>query len=313
MWVKNLILALYKKITEMSRKNIGRQGFNKKIINRFSNIKGPISNFNITEKNIDEREEKINEMPIYYNLHSEYEDYSDKHNITVGFLIVATGKYDVFVDPLIRSIEKYVLPNNKKHYNIFSDKPFSIEGVSYSVFPVEHKPFPYPTLKRFHFFNTYKNSIAGDQIVYIDADTLIKKEIGTEILYPITVTQHCGFVNMPGSFEKRQLSKAYVNPREYKNYVGGGFYSFSRTEFFKMSEYCMNIINMDESMGIIPVWHDESAINKYISTVVTPTRVLSPSYHYPESNKKIYDSWGGQESFECKILLLDKNHKEIRS
>jgi len=64
-------------------------------------------------------------------------------------------------------------------------------------------------------------------------------------------------------------------------------------------------------MGIVPVWHDESALNKYIS-MLHPSRVLSPSYHYPENNEKIYSSWG-ENNYECKILLLDKNHKEIRS
>lgn len=253
-------------------------------------------------------------MEGHYELFDTYEDDSNKYSISIGFIIVATGKYDIFVEPLIRSIEKYVLPNNKKYYNIFSDKSIHVEGIDLNVFKIEHRPFPYPTLKRFHFFDQYRDQIKGDQLAYIDADTLITENIGTEIITPITVTQHCGFITRIGTFETRENSSCYVHPRDKKNYFGGGFYSLSRDNFLNMTTYCKNLIDSDESIGIIPVWHDESALNKFVTTI-TPTRVLSPSYHYPQNHESIYRSWGnnGKETFMCKILLLEKNHTEIRS
>ena len=246
-----------------------------------------------------------------YNLSDSFENDENKHDIEVGFLIVCTGKYDIFVKPLIESIEKYILPNNKKYYNIFSDQDIELPIDNYKIFPIEHRPFPYPTLYRFHFFNKYFSEIKGDQLVYIDADTLITDNIGTEILYPITVTQHCGYVNRRGTFETRNESMACVNHNAGKNYYGGGFYSFSRDQFYELMSSCISIIDTDNAKGIIPVWHDESALNKYMTTV-TPNRVLSPSYHYPENIEHIYESWGGKEKYVCKILLLNKNHKEIR-
>jgi hypothetical protein len=263
---------------------------------------------------IPEKKEKpeINNQMDHYPLHSVYENDADKHDINVGFLIVCTGKYDVFVEPLIRSIEKHVLPYNKKHYNIFTDKDIELSDVSYSIFKIEHKPFPYPTLYRFHFFSTYLSSIIGDQLVYIDADTLVRSNIGTEILTPITATQHCGYVNRWGTFESRMESKCFVNRMEGKNYYGGGFYSFCSEEFQKMVGECKDMVDWEIARGRTPIWHDESVINRYLVSN-RPTRVLSPSYHYPENHQKIYDSWGGPNVFECKILLLDKNHKEIRS
>ena len=287
----------------LSRK--GNHFINKKIIQQGNNEQN--------QADLKESENNFESMGINYGLFDSYEDDESKYEISVGFIIVATNKYDVFVEPLIRSIEKYVLPNNKKYYNIFSDKDISIEGTESKTFKIEHKPFPYPTLKRFHFFNRYRNEIIGDQLVYIDADTLVTDNIGTEIITPITVTQHCGFINRVGSFERRPLSKCCVPVNESKNYYGGGFYSFDREEFFKMSDFCMNAIDADESIGLVPIWHDESAMNKYITTLV-PTRVLSPSYHYPQNHESIYKSWGerGKETFNCKILLLEKNHNEIR-
>ena len=249
------------------------------------------------------------EQKIYYPVYDTYENEENKQKISVGFLIVATGKYDIYVKSLIESIEKYVLTNNNKHYYIFTDKDIVLDIKNYSIIKIEHKPFPYPTLYRFHFFLNGIESIKNDQLVYIDVDTLVKNPIGTEILTPITVTQHCGFLNMRGTFENRVNSSCYVNPNDSKNYFGGGFYSFSREEFIKMSNFCKELIDLDEANGIVPIWHDESALNKYM-TLVEPTRVLSPSYHYPVS-EGIIRTWG--KDFECKILLLDKNHKEMRS
>jgi hypothetical protein len=291
----------------------------RKLFNRFSPSSriGTNQNSNSTiNSNNEIEQEKIKPdeiMEDYYPLYSEYEDDIDKHTTEIGFLIVATGKYDIFLKPLIDSIEKYFLVNNKKHYNIFTDKTELDLGVSnYSIHQIEHRPFPYPTLNRFHFFDQYIDQIKGDQLVYIDADTLITDKIGTEIITPITATQHCGYVNKWGSFESRIESKCYVNRFEGKNYYGGGFYSFDRDEFLKMVTECKSMVDWESTRGRIPVWHDESVINKYLSINI-PTRVLSPSYHFPESNQTIYQSWGGKDKFPCKILLLDKDHKEIRS
>jgi hypothetical protein len=245
---------------------------------------------------------------FFYPVYDTYENDEDKQKNSVAFLIVATGKYDIYVKNLIESIEEFVLLNNK-HYYIFTDKDIVLDINNYSIIKIEHRPFPYPTLYRFHFFLDAIESIKNDQLVYIDADTLIKNPIGTEILTPRTTTQHCGFLNRKGTFETRTNSSCYINPNDSKNYYGGGFYSFSREEFIEMSKFCKEVIDRDAINGIVPIWHDESALNKYM-TLVEPTRVLSPSYHYPV-NKDIIKTW--ERNFECKILLLDKNHKDIRS
>ena len=247
-----------------------------------------------------------------YEYHTLLEDDPNKYGINIGFLIIATGKYTKFVQPLIDSIEKYFLPRNSKYYNIFSEQDISLIGeINYQILKIDHKPFPYPTLNRFHFFEKYKKEIIGDQIIYIDADTLIKNPIGTEVINPSTVVQHCGFLDKYGSFEKNRSSRCYIEPGHGKNYYGGGFYSYSRDNFFDLSSTCKEWIDADGRNGIIPIWHDESALNKYV--LLHPAdRILSPSYHYPENRPGIYRSWGGANKFECRILLLDKNHEEIR-
>lgn len=299
-------------------RNISEGRFKRRIINRYpvNSMNDPNDNkTNLNpsthkESNIETRVVEVEDNG-FYKLHNDFENDSSKYDVEVGFLIVATGKYDIFLWPLIQSIEKYFLPNNRKFYNIFSDKDINLPIDNYEVFHIEHKPFPYPTLYRFHFFNKYINQIIGDQLVYIDSDTLITNNIGTEIIYPRVVTQHCGYVNRVGTFENDERSKTRVERIKQKNYYGGGFYSFERYEFYDLMESCISMIDQDSSNGIVPVWHDESALNKYMSET-EPSVVLSPSYHYPEDVEHIYNLWGGKEKYVCKVLLLNKNHKEIR-
>jgi histo-blood group ABO system transferase len=62
-------------------------------------------------------------------------------------------------------------------------------------------------------------------------------------------------------------------------------------------------IKIDFEKNFIAVWHDESHLNRYMIDN-TPTKILTPSYCYPENMYLPYHK---------KLLALDKNHKELRS
>lgn len=233
----------------------------------------------------------------------------------IDLLIVATNNYIKFLPDLINSVKTYFLTTEEVKIYVFTDNALECHNlinddtnVAYRY--IEHKPWPHATLNRFHFFKEYINEINGDYIFYIDADTIIMDEITTDILSDFTVVQHCGFVNGGGSWETREESECYVSPQFQKQYYGGGFYGFSKEVFKPLISIAVDIIDEDIKNGITPVWHDESALNFITSLVKNPLKVLSPSYHYPENNPRIINSW--KEQYPCKILLLDKNHKEIR-
>lgn len=229
----------------------------------------------------------------------------------VALLIIATNKYVQFLPELIKSVKEHFLTDCDVSINVFTD---NVIGLDCRTYLIEHRPHPYPTLMRYHFFKEYElelNRIKADYFFYIDADCLVKSKITAEILSERTAVQHCGFLNQRGSYEKNPRSTSCVASNEGTHYFGGGFWGFSNTEFWKFINTAVQMLNQDFRNGIIPEWHDESVLNRYLIDN-KPTNILPHSYHYPESQISYYRKlWNGID-YEPKILLLDKNHEEIR-
>ena len=233
----------------------------------------------------------------------------------ISLLVVATNKYISFLPKLIESVNEHFMTSEEVTIHIFTDQItkcdllLSQSGGNKKFHEIEHKPWPYPTLHRFHFFKKYIDYIQGDFVFYIDADTIIKDTIHSNICSDLTVVQHCGYVNGGGSWESRPESECYVEPEKRKMYYGGGFWGFRNDVFKLFIDIAVQKIDKDLSNGITPVWHDESLLN-HVLAYNEPAKILSPSYHWPQNNQRIWDSW--KIKYHCIILLLDKNHEEIR-
>lgn len=228
----------------------------------------------------------------------------------VALLVVATGKYIDFLDGLINSAKQYFLNDADVHFYVFTDfAGWDNYYITYRY--IEHKQWPSSTLNRFHFFKKYEESLQkNDYLFYIDVDTLFMASVTREILSDRTAVQHCGFVGVRGSYETNPKSTSYVAKNEGTHYFGGGFWGFSNMEFWKFINKAVDMIDTDKANGIIPVHNDESVLNRYLIDN-PPALILSPSYHYPQSELPYYKKiW--KRDYECKILLLDKNHEEVR-
>lgn len=233
----------------------------------------------------------------------------------VNLLIVCTGKYVQFLQALVKSADKFFLRGCEVTYCIFSDQTPDVETKrKYKVFKVEHKPFPFPTLHRFHFFKQHENKLPQcDHFFYVDVDALFVDFVSSDVLGERVAVQHCGYVGERGTYETRPESMAYVAPNEGLRYYGGGLWCFSSSEFRRLTNWARMAIDIDSKNGIVPVWHDESVLNRWLVDN-PPTNVLSPSYHYPENNPHIYSKWAAKGvSYKPVALMLDKNHKEIRT
>ena len=236
----------------------------------------------------------------------------------VNLCIIATAKYIKFLPKLIESVQAHWMHDMVTDIHIFTNRidacKLLLSQVNYQkgiieFHEVDHGPWPHATLYRYHFFKKHHTKLTGNYIFYIDADTIITSPITKAILSPRTVVRHCGYVNGGGTFETRKESMSYVPMSERILYCGGGFWGMDRINFLTFIDKATEMINIDLAAGIMPIWHDESVLNCYMSKA-KPIKVLSPAYHYPESNPRIWGSW--PEQYPCKILLLNKDHKEIR-
>lgn len=231
-----------------------------------------------------------------------------------SLLIIATNKYIDFLPALVKSVDEYFLQDTVIH--IFTDKKQDVSAMfpfrdDIRLHKIDHKPWPYATLYRFHFFQQYMSKIEGEYVYYVDADTRFVSPVDTDIIEDRVAVQHCGYVGRRGTYESNRHSVCYVAPDEGTTYYGGGFWGFAYDEFAKFVNKAVYMVNKDAKNGIIAVYHDESVINRYLIDN-PPTRILSPSYHFPENHPYIYSLWGDATKYKPILLLLDKNHDEIR-
>lgn len=226
----------------------------------------------------------------------------------VGLLIIATNKYEIFIEPLLRSVEKYFFANEPIDIYLFVDKTYNVkhdDRLSIVQIPIEHKPFPYASLYRYKYFDTFKSFLTSEYLYYLDVDMKIVGSIGDEILEDIVSVKHPGFYKGGwGSNGCDPKSKAWLPINLCHDYKAGGFQGGKRDVYLEACNLLNNRINDDESKGIMAIWHDETHWNWYLKRIATNLIELPPSYCYPESWKI---------PFPKKILALDKDHAKMRS
>lgn len=222
----------------------------------------------------------------------------------VGLLIMATGKYTCFVEPLIKSAEKYFLPNHNITYFVFTDGQI-IEANNIIKVYQKRLGWPFDTMMRFSVYYNAKELLEQmDYLFACDADMLFVNTVGDEILGERVATRHPGFItDRHDDYETDPISTAYIKSGEGEYYFAGGFYGGTSSEFLKMAKTCTDNIAKDLSINYIAKWHDESHLNRYFIDN-KPTNILCPSYCYPES-------WN--LPFPKKLLALDKNHAEFQT
>ena len=217
----------------------------------------------------------------------------------VSINIIATNKYINFLPDLIKSIDDFLFKDSTiliiVHTNSNIDEINSgSPRIKILKNEIEHEPWPYTTLKRFHYFNKAKSLIEkSDYSFYIDADSLFIGDIKEEFI-PAE-----GMIGN-GTPERNPDSKAFISHAENNRYFCGGFFGGDSKSFLEMSEKICSNIDEDLAKGIIAVWHDESHINRFFFDN-TPCLILEPPFAVAESLTQKEDS--------SKILFLDKNLK----
>jgi hypothetical protein len=232
-------------------------------------------------------------------------------NKKVAVLYIATRRYTVFWKELYQSAEKFFLPHYNKDYFVFTDNEHIDFEENHNILKVFQNKlgWPYDTLMRFDIFLKQENLLKSyDYIFFLNANLLFVDEVNEEILpeneiyQGLTVCLHPGFYKKePDNFtyDRNPLSQTCIPFGQGKYYVAGGFNGGKAKDFLELCHQCKHMIQADLENNIIPLWHDESAINKYILDK-TPL-ILDPSYLYPEG-------WKLKDIKKAKIIIRDKSN-----
>lgn len=228
--------------------------------------------------------------------------YAHEAKKSIGLLIVATGKYIQFVEPLIASARTFFCPDHNVHYYVFTDGTMPTDADVTLIYQAR-LGWPHDTLKRFAMYAQHADLYNHHDYLYaLDADMRFVDYVGSEILSDRVATLHPCLVNQRGTYETRPESTAYVSTHEGSHYFAGGFNGGSAYEFIKMANTITAHIERDLAHNLIAVWHDESHLNRYYIDN-PPTCILSPDYCYPE---------GWDLPFHPRLLALLKDHKAFQ-
>jgi len=221
----------------------------------------------------------------------------------VALLIVATGYYDKFISPLLTTAGLYFFKGHDVEPIIFTDSSKINDA---RIIPCPHRPWPYGTLMRYHYYWQAREIIKEyDFVMACDADMRFVGEVGEEIVGELVATQHPGFRDKRGTYEQRRSSTAFVAPNENGDYYCGAFIGGRPSFFLKMVQTIVRNIDIDTHNGLIAEWHDESHLNRYLMNHA-PDRVLSTAYCTPQGA----DWFTPTEP--AKLMALAKDHAKLR-
>ncbi len=234
---------------------------------------------------------------------------SMKHNI--GLIIISTGNYHKFIEPLLDSARKFFMIEDNVTFYLFTDS-LTDYGEDVVTIPTKREAWPGPTLHRYRNIINSKGLLSNnDYLFYVDADSLMVAPIGREILSDgLTAVLHPGFAMFPGkgSWETNPKSGAYTKNKS--RYACGGFNGAKTSAFLSASAYMAAGIDEDEKMGITAIHHDESWINKVVGDLIPECYWLDPSYMMVEETEK-RKLWK-IDHLTPKILALKKDHSLLR-
>lgn len=236
--------------------------------------------------------------------------------MNIGILTICTGKYDIFFEELYNSLEKNFLVNHDKKYYVFSDGSIPEH---YNVIKINQKKlgWPYDTMMRFHMFNSISDKLNNeDYLFFFNANMKAINKIGDEIIPKkennwLMGAHHPGFLgkkNTTFPYERNINSKFYIPKGRGKYYIQGCFNGGRTKEWLKMSKLLADNIDIDIKNDIIPIWHDESAINWFYND--KKPLIMPHTYIYPEK-------FNNDNNLNIKMIQLDKNkygtHKYLRN
>lgn len=216
----------------------------------------------------------------------------------IGVLYICTGKYTLFWDDFYLSCEAKFMPEDERYYFVFTDGDIpTFDNPKVKVIYQSKLGWPFDTLKRFEMFLGQEEALMKmDYLFFFNANLVVKKEIGHEILpeegVELMLTPHPSFYKSAHSrdewpYDRNPQSNAYIPFGVGECYVQGGFNGGAAANFLKMAKELDRLIEDDLKRDVIALWHDESHLNRYV--LDKKVKILHSGYLYPEGWDLPYD------------------------
>ena len=223
----------------------------------------------------------------------------------IAVLYISTGRYIVFWENFYKAMEKHFLPKHEKTYFLFTDHDDLKVADNVVKIHQDQLPWPYVTLKRYHFFDAIKDQLKEfDYIYFLNGDAKPVADINEEIFptneQEVMVTLHSWFwlgkVNSY-DYERNQKSKSYIPYNQGKFYVTGAFNGGTSSGFLKMTAILKDWTDRDIEL------RELYQLIKYSYFKDKKPLILFPEYVITEPHE-----YEAREEFQkYKMVLVDKD------
>lgn len=160
-----------------------------------------------------------------------------------------------------------------------------------------HKNWSSIVVEKFHIIYSLKEKLADFAYTYsFNANALFVRPVEQDIIpnasQRLVAALHPSFYKRAGSlpYDKNKESPAYLKQHSNSKYYQSGLMGGETKAFMEMAEVIKTWTDDDLKRNYIPVWHDESYYNKYMSD--KSALVLTPNY-----------IWGSYPSFFCNSII----------
>jgi hypothetical protein len=231
---------------------------------------------------------------------------------TISIFVIATNAYVDYALNLIKSSARWAEADTQIQFLLLTDSEidvdqFDLNGnqITVSPFRIPSYGWPEATLLRFHLMADHWQHVAGQIVMYLDADTEIVSPLKSADLLElctkstsngVTPVLHPGYFNRSrlrnainrtrlGPWEDRKHSTAYVGYSSRKNYVCGGVIWGLNEAFFQLCADIKPKIDIDLQNNVTAKHNDESHLNNWFTR--NSTIAANPDWAYASGYKNL--------------------------
>lgn len=216
----------------------------------------------------------------------------------VAVIYMCIGKYWKLFDVAYETAMKHLFPEAEKTFFVLTDHREQIRN-EHNIITI-NKPFfkwPYAAMTRSRDIVGIAHIIRNyDYAVFINANVEFRRDVPLTILQgrKLFAVKHAYFTDVVLSWpygqyklenttETRIMSNCCIHDYEMPyDYCFSGFTGGESKAFLAMHRALRLMLTDDEENGITPIWHDESALNRYILDYPERFTLLPPAYLCPE-------------------------------
>ena len=186
----------------------------------------------------------------------------------IGILYIGIGRYVCFWPDFFKSCEEKLVMEAEKYYYVFTDQESQIESHDrVKVFHQDDMGWPLNSLFRFKMFSRIKDELAGnDYLFFFNSNAKVVQAVTADNFLPKDedYSALCMATDDYSGFESRPASVTYVAPGETRYYFSGALNGGKCKPYLELIEGCNERADTDLRNGIMPVWHDESVLNRFL-------------------------------------------------